>query len=208
MKKRIVINSIRKKYNEKVVLNDLSYTFEQDYCYVIEGKSGIGKSTLLNALSDYISIDDGDISKNGLIVDYMFQEEMLFSNLTVRENLMLKLYAERSNSVYNFEQVTSKCIDILKKFDMDSMLERKVNSLSGGEKQRIILAGMILTEADVLLLDEPITSLDEHNRERFLEMIEQYIEGHIIIIVSHIPLFLKHNMISLKMKDGKVYEKK
>lgn len=121
---------------------------------------------------------------------------------------MLKVYAEKSNSKYDFKEVTDKCEEILKKFEMDSMLERKVNSLSGGEKQRVILAGMILTEADVLLLDEPVASLDEYNREKFLEMIEQYIDGHIILIVTHIPLHFEHDVVALEMRDVELYEKK
>ena len=206
--KEIVVDSVVKKYNDKMVLDNLTYTFKEGNCYVIEGESGIGKSTLLNILSGYISTDGGNIKKRRIKIDYMFQEEMLFSNLTVRENLMLKAYGEETNRFYDFQEVKNRCVGILKKFGMDSMLERKVNSLSGGEKQRVVLAGMILTEADVLLLDEPVASLDEDNRIRFLEMIEQYIFGHIIIIVSHIPLFFKHNIVSLEMKGGKLYEKK
>lgn len=205
----ISLDHLSKSYGDRVILSDLNYTFNSNFCYIIQGKSGIGKTTLLNIISGYLRADSGNvhISKNTKI-DYMFQEEMLFSNLSVIENLTIKYYADSHINKWNVEKVKTEYIDILELFKIENLLECKIYELSGGEKQRVILASMIVSKAQILLIDEPITNLDEENRVLIQKIIESCIPNRIIIVVSHIEMNIKNNVKKLILKNGELYEQK
>jgi len=205
----ISLDHLSKSYGDRVILNDLNYTFNSNFCYIIQGKSGIGKTTLLNIISGYLRADSGNvhISKNTKI-DYMFQEEMLFSNLSVIENLTIKYYADSHINKWNVEKVKTEYIDVLELFKIENLLECKIYELSGGEKQRVILASMIVSKAQILLIDEPITNLDEENRVLIQKIIESCIPNRIIIVVSHIEMNIKNNVKKLILKNGELYEQK
>lgn len=205
----ISLDHLSKSYGDRVILNDLNYTFNSSFCYIIQGKSGIGKTTLLNIISGYLRADSGNvhISKNTKI-DYMFQDEMLFSNLSVIENLTIKYYADSHINKWNVEKVKTEYIDVLELFKIEDLLECKICELSGGEKQRVILASMIVSKAQILLIDEPITNLDEENRVLIQKIIESCIPNRIIIVVSHIEMNIKNNVKKLILKNGELYEQK
>lgn len=204
----IKLEHISKNFDEKCILNDLNYTFCSNNCYVLQGESGIGKTTLINIIGGYLEADNGTISiPNNIKMDYMFQEEMLFSNLTVAENLAIKYYADATKEKWDTEFIRKEYGKVLDQFGIDGLLGQKVSSLSGGEKQRVLLASMIISNAQILLLDEPVTKLDQENREQILRMIDECVHGRILIIVSHIELDIKKNLKILKLENGKLYEK-
>lgn len=204
----IKLEHISKNFDEKIILNELDYTFHSNTCYVLQGESGIGKTTLINIIGGYLEADDGTISiPSNMKMDYMFQEEMLFSNLTVAENLAIKYYADVTKEKWDTQFIRKEYGKVLDQFGIDGLLGQKVSSLSGGEKQRVLLASMIISNAQILLLDEPVTKLDQENREQILRMIEKCVQGRIIIIVSHIELDIKNNLKILKLENGKLYEK-
>lgn len=205
----IKLEKINKGFGEKHVLNDLNYTFCTNACYVLQGESGIGKTTLLNIIGGYLEADSGNVYiSDNMKMDYMFQEEMLFSNLTVAENLALKYYADSEKEEWDTQFIEKEYSKVLAQFRIEKLLNQKVNSLSGGEKQRVLLASMIISNAQILLLDEPVTKLDQENREQILKMIEECVKDRIVIIVSHIELGLQCNVKILELEDGKLYEEK
>lgn len=201
--------NVGKKFNQNIIFKDLNYTFYSGKCYVVQGESGIGKTTLLNMISGYIKPDYGQIVMNDCLkIDYMFQEELFFSNLTVIENMALKYYANSNEDYWDTDDIKKKFNNVLKQFHIENLVDRKISNLSGGEKQRVQLAGMIISDAQVLLLDEPVTKLDYENRELILHMIETCVPGRIVIIVSHIDLDFQGEVTFLKLENGVLNEKK
>ena len=204
----IKISDVTVSYDDNIVLHNINYEFHRNQCYVVQGESGAGKTTLLNLIAGYIEPDLGAVTRSADVkADYMFQDLLSFTNATVLENLALKYYAGRTKEPWDLEYVKSKCKDILSRFKIDYLLNRKMASLSGGEKQRVLLAGMLVSDADVLLLDEPLASLDAENRQIMVDLIGLCVPSRVIIIVSHISLGCNYPVRELEVKDGCLYEK-
>lgn len=201
MSGKIILNGISKRFEEKCIIDDISYIFEQGKIYIISGESGCGKTTLLNILAGYISPNNGNVTTNSKI-SYMFQDELLFSNLTVIENLYIRLYAYK-NSDIDYDEVINEALVSL---GIESLIDKKVNLLSGGERQRVQLASILLSEPDVILLDEPTVKLDEENKVKMIEVVEHIFKDKTLIIVTHDEKKFSGKYTKLKITKGKLYE--
>lgn len=203
----ISLNNICKKYDSKIVLDNVSYTFEKDSCYLLKGSSGIGKTTILNIIGGYIESDSGTVTfSESPKMEYMFQEELLFSKLTVLENIAIKYYASHTDLEWDLSEITRLSADIVSRFELETFLDRPVSSLSGGERQRVVLATMVMSDANILLMDEPVTNLDEENRTIISNLINELVPGRTIIIVSHIDLPQLNNVVKLTLQGGALVE--
>jgi molybdate transport system ATP-binding protein len=137
------------------------------------GKSGAGKTTLLRMIAGLIKPDKGILKINDRIVfdsqerinlspqkrnvGFMFQDFALFPNMTVEQNIG---FAQKKDKAF---------VDrLIETFDLDALRKQKPDQLSGGQKQRVALARSLAQKPDILLLDEPLSSLDEDMR-RFLQ---------------------------------------
>ena len=171
----IQLQNITKKFDREVLKN-VTLQFEEGNIYVLKGISGSGKTTLLNILSvldthyngtylfDHINVKKANKQKRKMIasqISYVFQKSLLFKNLTVKENLLF---------IKNDE---SKILDYAKIFQVTDLLNKKVESLSGGEKQRIALIRALLLDSKLLLLDEPTSSLDPKNSLLFAQTLDR-----------------------------------
>jgi len=161
------------------------------------GRSGSGKTTLVNLISGLLPPDSGHIRLDETVltdtragvavpaeqrrIGYVFQEPRLFPHMTVAGNLR---YGERraaaSARVISFEEVTAL-------LGLGALLERRPRQLSGGERQRVALARALLSQPRLLLLDEPLASLDVARREEVLPYLEALRErlSIPIVYVSH-----------------------
>jgi len=199
----INLTGILKKYHSKTILNNIDFIFESGKCYVLRGESGCGKTTLLNILAGYIAADSGQLQSLPKI-EYLFQDEMLFSNLTVEENMRIKLYSDEKN-IHNEEELI---ISALEKFNISSLVNQKISVLSGGERQRVELASILLTNPDIVLLDEPTAKLDEENKKNILIVITSAFAGKTLIAVTHEKELFPDEFIKLRLQEGKlIYEK-
>lgn len=147
---------ISKSYGEKEVLKKLRLEVADGEIVALLGGSGAGKTTLLNilaGLTDYV----GEIENMPQSVGYIFQEPRLLPNLTVRENL-----AYAGGRYENIDE-------ILQKIGLFEHRDKRPLSLSGGEKQRVAIARAFLSDAPLILLDEPFSSLDAAWKLRLAE---------------------------------------
>lgn len=187
--------------SEKQILRDLNYVFEEK-AYVLQGESGIGKTTLLNIICGYVIPDSGEVRiREDKRIAYLFQEVLLFHNITVRENIYMKC-----NALHKDAGEAEKLADeVCKRFRIESKLDSKVRELSGGERQRVQLAMLCLEEFDILLLDEPIANLDHENSVEIMNDILSF-KDVMILIVSHQRIEASDQYTLLEMKDGGLHE--
>ena len=187
-------NAIYKSF-ERPILKQISIEFAKQEIHVIMGRSGAGKSTLLKLLAGLIKTDKGSVSFEGrrlpnpeeVLVPgheelaYVAQDFQLLKNRTVSENLKDALIAFKNE--YAAEQINY----LLNLMQLSSLSEKRIEKLSGGEKQRLAIARALATHPTVLLLDEPFTQLDFPTRQILLDSIKM-IKSELqtaIILVSH-----------------------
>lgn len=175
----IRINNISKSFDEKV-LESIDLEVENAEIVSIIGPSGCGKSTLLKIIKGLQEPDSGNVEANGNI-GMMFQEPRLLNWRTVEDNV--RLGAELAD----MEISEGKIDRLLKLVRLPGKKDKYPKSLSGGEKQRVALARTLAVEPELLLMDEPLSALDEYTREglqdEFLEIC--YEAGKATIFVTH-----------------------
>ncbi|WP_062136103.1 ATP-binding cassette domain-containing protein [Demequina aestuarii] len=170
---------VSKRWNEKVVLDDVSFVFEPGTTYVVAGRSGAGKSTLLNVLAGYAQPDHGTVAAPSA-TSYLFQEDILFSTLSARDNVRLR--AALHVPADDVEDATDHCLDAL---GMRGRGGDPVAVLSGGERQRVQLASVLASSPQLVLLDEPTASLDPQTRREVAAVFHSVFATMTCVIVSH-----------------------
>jgi molybdate transport system ATP-binding protein len=161
------------------------------------GASGAGKTSLINMIAGLLRPDRGTIAVDGETLDdtaarrhipahrrrigYVFQDARLFPHLDVRENLD---YGRRMNRLADDPAQRARIIDLL---DIGSLLDRRPGQLSGGERQRVALGRALLASPRLLLLDEPLGSLDEERKIDILPYLVRLRDeaGVPMVYVSH-----------------------
>ena len=172
--KMLEINDLYKSYDgsENYVLKNINLTIEKNEFVVIVGKSGGGKSTLLNLLAGFIKPDRGEILVNGQSSigpsankGVVFQEHGLFPWCTVLENVAMgpKLHKDK-----NKNQIAQELIELVGLKGYENLYPA---SLSGGMAQRVGIARALATNPDLLLMDEPLGALDPLTRTKMREEI-------------------------------------
>lgn len=151
----IEIRSLTKRYGEKTVYENFDLTLEEGKITCLLGKSGCGKTTLLNAIAGLIPYE-GDIPK--LKVSYVFQTPRLVPNLTLEDNL--KLICPDGEKIAR----------MLERVGLADRAKVYPINLSGGEAQRAAIARAFLFDSDILLMDEPFASLDLKLKARISEL--------------------------------------
>lgn len=150
---------------------------------VLYGRSGAGKTTVVNALAGLLRPDQGHISTDGITlfdsqarvdlpphrrrIGYIFQEGRLFPHMTVRQNLTYgRFFAPKELAGEDLDRV----VDML---GINSLLDRRPQRLSGGEKQRVAIGRALLSKPRLLLADEPLAALDDARKEEILPYFER-----------------------------------
>lgn len=162
------------------VLSHINFQIEEGKIVAIVGPSGCGKSTLLNLLCGLLKPDNGTIKVNGKI-GYMFQHDHLFSWRTVYKNITLGPEIKRMKIDEN------QIDETLKKYGLFEFKKHYPNELSGGMRQRVALIRTLILNPDILLLDEPFSSLDYQSKITVQEDIYKIIrsEKKTTILVTH-----------------------
>lgn len=195
----IIIRNLTKKFENVVVLDNISYNFESGKNYLITGESGCGKSTLLSIIAGYDEKYTGTVQRdNKANIQYVFQDILLYSNVLVRDNIRIK--ANALNLSVSDEEIKRT----LEKFRLYNKEESKVCQLSQGEKQRLQLAMIFITNPDVLLMDEPTANLDYQNKVLVIETINENFTDTDKIIVSHDSSELFHGYETVVIGNQKI----
>jgi molybdopterin-binding protein len=185
------IKNISKKVGSFSISNTSLSVDKGDYC-VILGKSGSGKSLLLELIAGILSPDKGEILLNNIdITDskthnrkigLVFQDWALFPHLSVQENIAYALKVQKVQS----DTMQKKILQLSEEMEIGHLLGRMPESLSGGEKQRVALARTMASLPRILLLDEPLVSLDIQLRTGIMGLLRKiHQKGQTIIHVTH-----------------------
>lgn len=156
----IELKNASKRYGEKVILDNVSFKFEQKNLYWLTGINGVGKTTLLNIIIGYEKLDSGHILlPPDIKVQYMYQQPLLFSNLSIYDNMLIKYLSCHDND-RSIDEYKIYFSNILKKLNINNDLDTPINRLSGGEMRRITLSQYMMDIPDIILLDEPTSNID------------------------------------------------
>jgi len=211
----ISLRDISYFYDDKIALNDISLDINSKEKVVLLGSNGCGKSTLLRVLAGLYFAKSGEyllegkkITKKSVDKEFrkrvgiLFQnpESMIF-NPTVRDEIAF--------SLREFEEsdIEKRVEDISKKFGLTHLLDKNPLYLSGGEKQKVMLASMLVYEPDILLLDEPTAAMDPRTTGWFIDMLLELQKS--VVVATH-DLSLAYEMsdraIVLDEEHKKIYD--
>jgi ABC-type nitrate/sulfonate/taurine/bicarbonate transport systems, ATPase components len=188
MNEILKVNNLFKSYNslngEVKAVNDVSFSIKSGEFVSIIGPSGCGKSTILNILAGLDNDYSGVVTfRKNIRVSYMLQEDALFPWLSVFDNACLGLKVEKKLTKENISYVK----ELLTKYGLEDFINKKVNDLSGGMRQRVALIRTIATKPNLVLLDEPFSALDYQTRLRVSDDVYNILkeEGITAIMVTH-----------------------
>ncbi|MHB8096420.1 MAG: ATP-binding cassette domain-containing protein [Erysipelotrichaceae bacterium] len=189
---RLKVQNLSKKYGNVLALNNVSFDLEPGI-YALLGHNGAGKTTLLNILATVIESDSGSIFFNDEVIEesrqsfrsilgYMPQQQQLLPYLSIESFL----YYLASMKDINHKQAKGVIESVLKEVHLYEIRNRSLSTLSGGMKQRVLIAQALLNNPKVLLLDEPTAGLDPVERRSFRELIARISEHKIVILATHV----------------------
>ncbi len=170
----IKVTDLCVKYDNNTVIENLSYTFSNGMSYAIMGESGVGKTTLINALTGLIPTNGGSIETDFKRPAFVFQEDRLFPWLTALENVAL---------VCNNKAIAEKIL--LRLLPDKESLNKYPDELSGGMKQRVAVARALAYNPDVVFLDEPFKGLDEETKISTRELTFEEFKDKTLILITH-----------------------
>ena len=187
----IIVNNISYSLNNNFLIKDLSFEITNSTFGVVEGISGIGKTTLLNLIAGLKKPLSGEIILNNKIlsndyefvlpenrnIGYVFQDFALFPHINVKKNILFASKNKKSDFY----------LKVIKKLDLESHLQKMPHELSGGLMQRVAICRALLMEPSLLILDEPFSNLDYENSINVQSILKEYISENKIpcLIVSH-----------------------
>lgn len=176
----IQIKDVSFSYNNDLVLNHVSTVIKQGEYVALVGGNGSGKSTLIKLLVGLFEPNSGTINIESHHIAYIPQQglESITFPVTVEEMLNFRLSRKQRND--------QKLTQALKMVGLESYRHRLIKDLSGGQRQRVLIARELLTQPDIIILDEPTNGLDQNSIQSLYQLLNQlHQEGMTVILVTH-----------------------
>lgn len=210
------IKNLSKSFNNKKVLDNISFDVKNGEIAVFLGQSGVGKSTLLRILNNLESYEDGEIVLNNKPLDLkkankehligmVFQQFNLFEHMTVERNITFVLEKSAKKNSHDAKLIAQ---DLLKKFGLLDKANLPVTELSGGQKQRLAIARTLSLKPQVVCLDEPTSALDPMLTGFVANNIEELRnQNYTVLVTTHdIALIERLECTIYLMDSGKIVE--
>ncbi len=215
---KISLEDVSFKYDDKKVLENISFDFEKGKKYALVGLSGSGKSTLMKLISKRIKANEGKICIDGTDLDEISRNSIINLISTINQNVFLFKGSIYDNiTLFSKDYSEEKVKDVILKAELGKYLDRlydkeliseNANNLSGGEKQRISIARSLIKDTKIILADEILSSLDN---EIAFSIEKGLLELENITLISVTHRLIKENLKQydkiLVLKDGKIEEK-
>ncbi|MBZ2387048.1 ATP-binding cassette domain-containing protein [Anaerococcus murdochii] len=213
--KQIEIKNLKFGYNENLILKGVNLELDQGNFAVISGENGSGKSTLIKLILGELKKDHGSIKLFGIemedfknfdkigYVPQVNEAIKIAFPVSAREYVGLNLYKEFSIINTITKKSKSKIENTFSTLKIKDLIDRPVNTLSGGQAQRVMIARAMVNNPDILILDEPTVGIDQKSKEDFLDLIVHLNTHHGISI-----LMITHEMEILGDYVDKVFKLK
>lgn len=214
--KNITKEIVLGKSNNKIrIINDISFEINKGEFLSIVGPSGSGKSTLLNIISGLsapttgtVFLESQDIYKLGSTklaklrrerIGFIFQQYNLISALPVFENISLQLRLSH-------KKISKSQIDkLLNSINFEPKVTASIDSLSGGEKQKVAIARVLATDSEIIFADEPTGALDSISREKVFNILKEITkQGKTVVMVTHDIEMASRTDRAIIIRDGKI----
>ena len=215
----ITFENVSFGYTDKKIINDLSFSLEENKSYALVGSSGSGKSTIAKLISGFYKVDGGVIKIGDKSIS-SYTEEALINNIAfVFQNVKLfktSIYdnVKIGKADASYEEVMTAmslagCDSILDKFDEreQTQIGTKGVYLSGGEKQRIAIARAILKDAKIIIMDEASAAVDPENEYELQRAFSNLIKDKMVIMIAHRLPSIRNVDEILVMDNGKIIER-
>jgi len=178
----ICVKNLTCSYEQKTIFDNFDVTFEQGKINVILGGSGVGKTTLLNAVAGIKSYE-GQIEGCEGGVSYIFQKDRLIPSISVYKNLDLILKGVVKDKAERKRMIEQTAVDL----EISDVLKSLPSEISGGQAQRVSMARAFLYPSDVMLLDEPFKALDTALKTRLIKQFAalQEKKNKTVVFVTH-----------------------
>lgn len=178
----ICVKNLTCSYEQKTIFDNFDVTFEQGKINVILGGSGVGKTTLLNAIAGIKSYE-GQIEGCEGGVSYIFQKDRLIPSISVYKNLDLILKGVVKDKAERKRMIEQTAVDL----EISDVLKSLPSEISGGQAQRVSMARAFLYPSDVMLLDEPFKALDTALKTRLIKQFAalQEKKNKTVVFVTH-----------------------
>ncbi len=215
----IKLKNVFKTINTQTILNDINLEIDEGEFVVINGISGSGKSTLVSIIAgimkpssgllevdgdNIVSLNDFHLSNYRLnSVGFITQSFHLFDMLSVEDNILPALLMSKLSD----KEIRSRVDEVMKIASIEHKAKSIVTTLSGGEKQRCIIARALVNNPNIILCDEPTANLDKENSLKFIDIMKKLKEsGKTIIIATHDPLISELEFVDkiFKIDEGKI----
>ena len=202
------------KYENKNILENVSFIAKKNQITAIIGETGAGKTTILNLLLGFYKIDKGEITvdKNNLydyeienrnkIITVVNQKTFLF-NMSIKENLSL-INEDEKKQIETCKKVGIHNFIMTLPEKYNTILKENTINLSGGQKQLLTLARALLTPAKIILLDEVTSSLDPKTTKNIIQLLQELKKEYTIIIVTHNKEIMKNMDNLILLKNGRI----
>ena len=205
------------KNKDNKVLSNITFSVPEDSFTALVGPSGSGKSTIARLIARFWDVDEGSISIGGIdirqipisqlsdIISFVTQDNFLF-HCSIKENIRMGKPSATDEEVYAAAKAAC-CGDFIQKLEhgYDTQAGDTGNRLSGGEKQRISIARMILKNAPIVILDEATAFADQENEEKMQRSISALTKGKILFVIAHrLSTITNANQI-IVLKNGEIH---
>ena len=174
----IKLHEVSKTLKDKLILNNISLSFEEGKIYLLRGQNGSGKTMLLRLLCGLIKPTSGTIESSDYTFGVIIESPTFIEYETARQNLKFLASIQKKINMKDIEKAMAS-VNLL------DVIDTKVKKYSLGMKQRLAFCQAIMEDPDVLLLDEPFNALDEENYSNILQILNEMKKNKIIVIASH-----------------------
>ena len=213
------VTQIQKSFFDKEVIHNVGFEMGQKETVSIMGKSGSGKSTLLSIVAGLVRPDSGEILFDGQSLNaldeeelasfrlhnigFIFQDFKLIPSLTIHDNILLGIYPRKDIADDEKER---RIIQLSEEVGLAGRLDERIDTLSGGEKQRVAIARSLAGHPPLVLADEPTGNLDSRTAEEIMALFAQLHDRHqtSFLIVTHDRDIASQTQHTLTMKDGEL----
>lgn len=205
--KAIEVKNLDFSYGENKVLNDINFTANVGDVIVITGENGSGKSTLIKVMTGENTSDRGEVNileepidnKNIKKIGYVPQSQgdnFIAFPLTSKELVVLQAYDEFGFIKIPSRKLYKKAEEILKTLGLEEYINTPVSELSGGLRQRVMIARALMNEPSILIFDEPTAGVDEDSKKYLADILKKLNDKHgsTIILVTHELSWIKDNI--------------